>query len=71
MQELIPPPVLAVRGLPGWCKSMPQKSFGQGFAHAKKSQASTDGFLIPLAVDLEVKDGDFSHGLDASAQTAV
>jgi hypothetical protein len=66
--ELLPRPFPAVLGLPDWYKAMPQRSFNP---MAQKDEftvkkcppfidAMTYGFLIPLAVDLTVQDGEFS-----------
>jgi hypothetical protein len=71
-EKLIPQPFPAVRGLPDWYRSMPQKSFNP--IAAKESltlkkcppfiDAMTYGFLIPLPVDLKVQDGEFSWDFD-------
>jgi hypothetical protein len=68
LQDLLPPPIPAVRGLPDWFKAMPQKAFsataGRVEFTVKKCppfiDAMTCGFLIPLAIDLEVCDGEFT-----------
>jgi len=67
-ENLIPRPIPALLGLPDWYKAMPQKSFnavtGKEEFTVKKCppfiDAMTYGFLIPLAVDLKVEDGEFS-----------
>src|SRR5262249_16804661 len=71
-EELIPRPMPAALGLPSWFKALPQKAFSvtDGMpAHAIKKcppfiDAMTYGFLIPLAMDLEVRDGEFSWDFD-------
>jgi hypothetical protein len=73
LEGLIPRPIPAVLGLPTWYKSLPQKAFsslmGQDYFTVKKCppfiDAMTYGFLIPLAIDLEVKDGHFTWHFDA------
>jgi len=68
LEPILPPPIPAVRGLPDWFKSMPQKAFnptmGDEAQTVKKCppfiDAMTYGFLIPLVTDLEVRDGEFS-----------
>jgi hypothetical protein len=66
--KILPRPVPAVLGLPEWFKALPQKSFnptmGEESMTVKKCppfiDAMTYGFLFPLAVDLQVRDGEFS-----------
>jgi hypothetical protein len=72
LQAILPPPVPAVVGLPDWFKAMPQKAFNlvvQAETDTVKRcppfiDAMTYGFMIPLACDLKVKDGEFSWDLD-------
>jgi len=72
-EGLLPRPLPAVLGLPAWYKALPQKAFNgterQETLALKKCppfiDAMTYGFLIPLAVDLEVRDGQFSWNFDA------
>jgi hypothetical protein len=72
LEPLLPRPIPAVRGLPDWFKTMPQTAFnttsGSDTLTAKKCppliDAMTYGFLIPLATDLEVRDGEFSWSFD-------
>jgi len=71
-EKLIPQPFPAVLGLPDWHRAMPQKSFSpiarQDTFTLKKCppfiDAMTYDFLIPLAVDLKVQDGEFSWDFD-------
>jgi hypothetical protein len=57
-----------VLGLPDWFKAMPQKSFNPSLGEASQTvkrcppfiDAMTYGFLIPLATDLKVENGEFS-----------
>ena len=68
LETMIPRPIPAVLGLPGWFKTLPPKAFsatmGEETQTVKKCppfiDAMTYGFLIPLAVDLKVQDGEFS-----------
>jgi hypothetical protein len=68
LEPILPRPIPAVRGLPDWFKTMPQKAFsetaGKDASTVKKCPPFVDamiyGFLIPLAIDLEVRDGEFS-----------
>lgn len=69
---VLPRPIPAVLGLPEWYKDMPQKSFnptmGEETQTVKKCppfiDAMTYGFLIPLAVDIEVREGEFTWDFD-------
>jgi hypothetical protein len=62
-----------VLGLPDWFKALPAKSFnptmGEDTETVKKCppfiDAMTYGFLIPLAIDLDVKDGEFTWNFAA------
>ena len=68
LENILPPPIPAVQGLPGWFKALPAKSFnptmGKEIETVKKCppfiDAMTYGFLIPLAIDLKVEDGEFT-----------
>src|SRR5215472_2332366 len=68
LETIIPQPIPAVVGLPDWFKALPAKTFnaimGEETQTVKKCppfiDAMTYGFLIPLAVDLKVQDGEFS-----------
>ena len=68
LETIIPQPIPAVLGLPDWFKALPPKTFnatmGEETQTVKKCppfiDAMTYGFLIPLAVDLKVQDGEFS-----------
>jgi hypothetical protein len=68
LDPILPRPIPAVRGLPDWFKTMPQKAFsataGKDAPTVKKCPPFVDamiyGFLIPLAIDLEVRDGEFN-----------
>ena len=67
LEAILPRPIPAVLGLPEWFKALPQKAFnpsmGEESLTVKKCppfiDAMTYGFLIPLAIDLEVRDGEF------------
>jgi hypothetical protein len=68
LETILPPPIPAVLGLPDWFKALPQKAFnptmGIEVETVKKCppfiDAMTYGFLIPLAIDLNVHDGEFN-----------
>jgi len=68
LEKILPKPIPAVLGLAEWFKDLPLKAFnpnmgGEGFTVKKCPpfiDAMTYGFLIPLATDLEVRDGEFS-----------
>lgn len=68
LEAILPRPIPAMLGLPDWFKAMPQKAFNPTMGaegHTVKKcppfiDAMTYGFLIPLPVDLEVRDGEFS-----------
>lgn len=68
LEGVLPQPIPAVLGLPDWFKSMPSQAFNpsMGIAdHTVKKcppfiDAMTYGFLIPLAADLVVRDGEFT-----------
>jgi hypothetical protein len=72
LDSLIPRPIPAVLGLPAWYKSLPQTAasalMGEKTKTVKKCppfiDAMTYGFLIPLPIDLEVKDGEFTWHFD-------
>ncbi len=67
LENLLPHPIPAVRGLPDWFKTMPQQVFnpttGVNDMTIKKCppviDAMTCGYLMPLVTDLEVRDGEF------------
>jgi len=69
---VLPRPIPAAHGLPDWFKAMPQKAFSQDlegeFLTIKKCppviDAMTYGFLMPLATDLKVENGEFSWQTD-------
>jgi hypothetical protein len=67
-ERVLPRPIPAVLGLPEWFKSMPLKTFNPTAGvedHTVKKcppfiDAMTYGFLMPLAADLEMRDGEFT-----------
>jgi len=67
LECLLPRPTPAVQGLPDWFKALPSRTIntttGVEDQTVKKCppfiDAMTYGFLIPLAVDLKVLDGEF------------
>jgi hypothetical protein len=72
LEEILPRPIPAVGGLPDWFKSLPQKAYnttmGMETLTVKKCppfiDAMTFGFLIPLAADLEVRNGEFTWNFE-------
>ena len=68
LETILPRPVPAVQGLPAWVKTMPQRTYnptmGKDVETVKKCppfiDAMTYGFLIPLAIDLKVQNGEFT-----------
>jgi hypothetical protein len=72
LDSVLPRPIPAVLGLPDWFKMLPQKALnamtGKDDFTVKKCppfiDAMTYGFLIPLATDLEVRDGEFSWNFE-------
>jgi len=72
LEKILPRPIPAVLGLPDWFKTMPAKTFnptmGKEVETVKKCppfiDAMTYGFLIPLAIDLKVQDGEFSWNFE-------
>jgi len=72
LATVLPRPIPAVLGLPDWFKALPQKAFSpdlQGeYLTVKKCppfiDAMTYGFLMPLATDLKVENGEFTWQTD-------
>jgi hypothetical protein len=72
LEGVLPRPIPAVLGLPDWFKAMPATAFNQTMfmeEHTVKKcppfiDAMSYGFLIPLAVDLTVRNGEFSWTFD-------
>jgi hypothetical protein len=68
LEAVLPKPSPAVLGLPEWFKAMPQRAFnaslGEDSQTVKRCPPFIDamiyGFLIPLAADLKVENGEFS-----------
>jgi hypothetical protein len=68
LEGIVPRPFPAVQGFPEWFKAMPHKGFNPSLGietqTVKKCPSFIDamayGFLIPLAADLKVHDGEFS-----------
>lgn len=79
MAEVLPRPVLAVRGLPEWFKAMQQSSFSavssKNVMTVKKCppfiDAMTYGFLMPLVSDLVVENGEFSWSSEIPAVASL
>src|ERR1700686_4754576 len=72
LEKLLPRPIPAVQGLPDWYKAVPQKAFNQSMGEETQTvkkcppfiDAMTYGFLIPLPIDLNVQDGEFTWSFD-------
>jgi hypothetical protein len=68
LEKILPRPIPAVLGLPDWFKALPQKvpdpDAGEDIQTVKRCppfiDAMTYGYLMPLAMDLEVRDGEFT-----------
>jgi hypothetical protein len=68
MEPILPRPIPAVRGLPDWFKALPQNCFSavsnKELMTVKKCppfiDAMTYGFLMPLASEIKVENGEFS-----------
>jgi len=68
LQNILPRPIPAVRGLPDWFKAMPAKTYNSTMGDETQTvkrcppfiDAMTYGYLMPLATDLEVRGGEFS-----------
>jgi hypothetical protein len=72
LEGVLPRPIPAVQGLPGWFKDMPATAFNPTMGDETQTvkrcppfiDAMTYGFLIPLAMDLEVRDGEFTWSFE-------
>jgi hypothetical protein len=72
LEPVLPRPIPAVLGLPDWFKAMPQKAFNPSLGEASQTvkrcppfiDAMTYGFLVPLAADLKIDNGEFSWDWD-------
>lgn len=72
LEALLPRPVPAANGLPGWVKDMPASVAVEGFAEKVRTvkhcppflDAMRSGFLMPLAADVMVRDGEFAWDWD-------
>jgi hypothetical protein len=70
--SVLPRPIPAVQGLPDWFKLLPPKALNATTGEENQTvkrcppfiDAMTYGFLIPLATDLEVHDGEFTWNFD-------
>ena len=68
LDGLIPPPVPAAQGLPGWLKAMPSTAFSALIAGEDNTvkrcppfvDAMTCGFLIPLVCDVKIANGELT-----------
>jgi hypothetical protein len=72
LESILPKPIPAVRGLPDWFKAMPTKAFNPTLGEERQTvkkcppfiDAMAYGFLMPLAADLTVENGEFSWDRD-------
>jgi hypothetical protein len=72
---IIPPPFPAVQGLPDWFKALPQKAFNAIMQEDSQTikrcppfiDAMTYGFMMPLACDVIVENGEFRWDFDMPA----
>ena len=72
LDKILPRPIPAVFGLPDWFKVLPQKVFNpttNAEAQTIKKcppfiDAMTYGFLMPLPIDLEVREGEFTWNFE-------
>lgn len=68
LEPILPRPIPAVQGLPGWFKALPSKAFSdvnqEDVLTIKKCPPFIDamafGFMIPLVADLKVENGEFT-----------
>jgi len=77
LEAILPRPIPAMLGLPDWFKALPQKTFtqtGNEELTIKKCppviDAMTYGFLMPLACDLTIENGEFTWQRDLPAGIA-
>jgi hypothetical protein len=78
LEAILPRPIPAVLGLPDWFKALPQKAFSETLRDdlltIKKCppviDAMTFGFLMPLACDLKIENGEFTWQRDLPAGIA-
>lgn len=76
---VLPEPIPAVQGLPEWFKAMPQRVVNPRSGYQQETlkrcppfiDAMTYGFLILLATDLKVQDGEFSWDFAVPAGAAT
>src|SRR5712692_1581569 len=72
LELILPKPIPAVLGLPDWFKAIPHNAFNSTLGEQTQTvkrcppfiDAMTYGFLIPLAVDLKVENGEFSWNFE-------
>ena len=75
LEAILPRPIAAVQGFPEWFKAMPQKGYSvinqKDLLTIKKCPPVIDamgyGFMLPLASDLKVENGEFSWDRDVPA----
>jgi hypothetical protein len=78
LEAILPRPIPAALGLPDWFKALPQKAFSETLRDdlltIKKCppviDAMTFGFLMPLACDLKIENGEFTWQRDLPAGIA-
>ena len=68
LENILPPPIPAVQGLPEWFKSLPTANFNPTMSEEGETvkkcppfiDAMTFGFLIPLPIEVKVANGEFT-----------
>lgn len=79
LEGVAPPPIPAAQGLPAWLKSMPAQAYSLSVAAEDDTvkrcppfvDAMATGFLIPLACDLRVEEGEFTWDQDLPPARSV
>jgi len=72
LETILPPPIPATLGLPGWLKAMPSQAFNLINMREEDTikrcppfvDAMTSGFLIPLMCDLRIENGTITWDFD-------
>jgi hypothetical protein len=68
LENILPPPIPAVQGLPEWFKALPTTNFNPTMSEEGETvkkcppfiDAMTFGFLIPLPIEVKVANGEFT-----------
>ena len=75
LEDMLPAPLPAALGLPGWLKTMPTQAFNAINMRDEDTvkrcppfvDAMTSGFLIPLICDLKIENGSITWDNEISA----